>query len=138
MATMLGGFGASILQADPRMLRNEHHSSRMQIALLISNMSVGGSFLDKHDLILLEMLIGLYGIAGSHLSRRENQMLRAIGFGSDLEDESAGGDLARLGPPETHLAFIFFQQQWDCASLRVESWEGELIVFGERRVVAEA
>ena len=56
-----GGFGAGVLQADPRMLRNEHHSSRMQIALLISNMSVDGSFLDKHDLVLLKMLVGWYG-----------------------------------------------------------------------------
>jgi hypothetical protein len=35
-----GGFCAGILQADPRTLRNEHHSSRMQIALLISNVNV--------------------------------------------------------------------------------------------------
>jgi hypothetical protein len=51
-------------------------------------MSVDGSFLDKHDLVLLKMLVGWYGIAGSHLSRRENEMPRAVGFGSDLEDES--------------------------------------------------
>jgi hypothetical protein len=46
------------------MLRNEHHSSRMQIALLISDMSVDGAFLDKHDLVLLNMLMGWYGCAG--------------------------------------------------------------------------
>jgi hypothetical protein len=32
------------------MLRNEHHSSRMQIALLISNMGVDGALLDEYDL----------------------------------------------------------------------------------------
>src|SRR5271155_1465339 len=56
-----GGFGAGVLQADPRMLRNEHHSSRMQVALLISDMSVDSSFLDKHDLVLLKVLMGWYG-----------------------------------------------------------------------------
>jgi hypothetical protein len=85
----------------------------MQIALLISNMSVDGAFLDKHDLILLKMLMGWYGCAGGHVfSANEHQMLGAIGFGSDLEDESAGVNLSRLGPPETRLAFILFQQQW--------------------------
>src|SRR5208282_781887 len=118
------GFGDGIVQADPRMLGNEHHSSCMQIALLISNLSVDGSFLDKHDLILLKMLVGWYGIAGSYLSRREHQMLRAIGFGSDLEDESAGVNLSRLGPPEARLAFIFFQQQWGRASLRLLRFRG--------------
>jgi hypothetical protein len=82
----------------------------MQIALLISNMSVDGSFFDKHDLVLLKMLMGWYGIAGSNLARRENQMSGAIGFGSYFEDESAGVDLARLRPPETRLAFIFLEQ----------------------------
>src|SRR5580704_8931503 len=113
------GFGAGILQADPRVLRNEHHSSRMQVALLISDMSVDSSFLDKHDLVLLKVLMGWYGCAGGHvLSPNEHQMLGAIGFGSDLENESAGVNLSRLGPPQTRLAFIVFQQQWSCASLR--------------------
>src|SRR5208282_4308869 len=117
-----GGFGAGVLQADPRMLRNEHHSSRMQIALLISNMSVDGPFLDQHDLILLKMRVGWYGCAGGQVPRREHQMLRAIGFRSDLKNESAGVDLTRLGPPKTRLAFIFFQKQWGRASLRGCVW----------------
>jgi hypothetical protein len=80
----------------------------MQIALLISDMSMDGAFLDKHDLILLKMLMGRYGIAGAHiLSTDEHQMLGTIGFGSDLQDESADFALARLRPPETRLAFIF-------------------------------
>src|ERR1700722_2247006 len=113
-----GGFGAAVLQADPRMLRNEHHSSRMQIALLISNMSVNGAFLDKHDLILLKMLMGWYGCPGGQVfSANQHQMLGAIGLGSDLENESPRVNLSRLGPPETRLAFIFFPQQWGCASL---------------------
>src|ERR1700684_2711706 len=113
-----GGFGAGVLQADPRMLRNEHHSSRMQIALLISNMSVDSSFLDKHDLVLLKVLMGWNGCAGGHVfSANQHQMLGAIGFGSDLENESPGVTLSRFGPPETRLAFIFLQQQWGCASL---------------------
>src|SRR5271156_6100431 len=114
-----GGFGAGVLQAEPRMLRNEHHSSRMQIAFLISDMSVDGAFLDQHDLILLKMLMGWYGCAGGHVfSANEHQMLGSIGFGSDLENESPPGvNLSRLGPPETRLAFIFLQQQWGCASL---------------------
>src|ERR1700683_3084213 len=113
-----GGVGAGVLQANPRMLRYEHHSSRMQITLLISNMSVDVAFLDKRDLILLKMLMGWYGCAGGHVfSANEHQMLGAIGFGSDLENESPGVNLSRLGPPETRLAFIFLQQQWGCASL---------------------
>src|ERR1700729_245759 len=113
-----GGFGAGVLQADPRTLRNEYHSSRMQIAILISDMSVDGAFLDKHDLVLLKMLMGWYGCAGEHVfSANEHQMLGAIGFGSDLENESPGGKLSRLGPPETRLAFIFLQQHWGCAGL---------------------
>src|SRR5271155_228064 len=97
-----GRFGAGVRQADPRMLRNEYHSSRMQIALLISNMSVDRSFLDKHDLILLKMLMGRYSIAGAHvISANEYQMLGAIGFGSDLENESSDVRLTRFGPPET-------------------------------------
>src|ERR1700678_931241 len=105
-----GGFGAGVLQADPSMLRNEHHSSGMQIALLISNMSVDGAFLDEHDLVLLKMLMGWYGCTGGHVfSANEHQMLGAIGFRSDLENESPGVNLSRLGPPETRLAFIFLQ-----------------------------
>src|SRR5208283_2297200 len=101
-----GGFGAGVLQVDPRMLRNEHHSSRMQIAFLISNMSVDGAFLDKHDLILLKMLMGWYGCAGEHVfSANEDQTLGTIGFGSDLENEPPRVDLSGLGPPETRLAF---------------------------------
>src|SRR5208282_1839790 len=112
-----GGFGARILQADPRMLRDEHHSSRMQIALLISNMSVDGSFLDKHDLVLLKMLVGWYGCAGGHLRRREHQMLRAIGFGSDLEDESAGVSLSRLGAEQSLFSLVFLQQERLCGGI---------------------
>src|SRR3984957_11140371 len=113
-----GGFGAGVLQADPRMLRNEHHSSRMQIALLISNMSVDGAFLDQHDLILIKMLMGWYGCAGGHVfSANEHQMLGAMGFVRLLENESPGVTLSRLGPPETRLAFVFLQQRWGCASL---------------------
>src|ERR1700721_2754323 len=113
-----GGLGSGVLQVDPRMLRNEHHSSRMQITLLISNTSVNRAFLDKHDLILLKMLMGWYGCAGGHVfSANEHQMLGAIGFGSHLENESPGVNLSRLGPPETRLAFVFLQQQWGCASL---------------------
>src|ERR1700684_2271612 len=113
-----GGFGAGVLQADPRMLRNEHHFSRTQMALLISNMSVDGAFLYKHVLILLKVLMGWYGCAGGHVfSANKHQMLGAIAFGSDLENESPGVNLSRLGPPETRLSFIFLQQQWGCASL---------------------
>ena len=77
-----GGFGADILKADPRMLRNEHHPSRMQVALLISNMGVDGSFLYKHDLILLKMLVRRDGVTGADvLCANDHQMLRAVGFG---------------------------------------------------------
>lgn len=115
----VGGFGAGILQADPCMLRNEHQSSRMQIALLISNMNVDGSFLDKHDLILLKMLVRWDGVARSHaFSGNDHHMLRTVGFGRDFEDESANVALARLRPSETRFAFVFFQQQRLCSSLR--------------------
>jgi hypothetical protein len=83
----------------------------MQIPLLISNMSVDSSLLDQNDLILPKMLTGWYCCARSHLSRKENQLPGTIGFRSDLDDKSAGADLA-LGLPETRVAFIFFQQQW--------------------------
>ena len=82
-----------------------------------------GSFLYKHDLILLKMLVGRDGVSGADvLCANDHQMLRAVGFGSDLQDESADVTLSRFGSPQTRLAFIFLQQKWGCASLRSCAW----------------
>ena len=95
--------------------RNENQSSGVQIALLISHMSVDGSFLDQHNLILLEVFVCLYRTSWSHISSRQHQMLRAIIFRADLEDEPAGVRLARLGTPQSLFSLVFLQQQWRCA-----------------------
>jgi hypothetical protein len=61
------------------MLRNEHHPSRMQIAFLISNMGVDGSFLDKHDFILFKTLVGRDGVAGAPARREDRQSRHGTG-----------------------------------------------------------
>lgn len=71
----------------------------MQIPLLSSDMSVDGSFLDQHNFILLEVLVRWYRASRSHVFGYEHQMLRAIAFRSDLQDEPAGVSLSRFGAP---------------------------------------
>lgn len=45
-------FGANVLRTYPSIRRNEHKSSRMEIALLIAKPNVSRSAVEQHDFIL--------------------------------------------------------------------------------------
>src|SRR5580658_1496850 len=88
---------ADVLRTYPRICRNKHHPSRMQIAFLVPQMNVNGSFLDQQNFILPLVLVRRYRVSWNHLSGKQHEMLRPIVFRADLEDESSRINFVGLG-----------------------------------------
>ena len=105
-----GGIGADILESYPGLLRNEHESSGVQVALLISDLGVKGSFFNQDDFILLKMFVRRDNFSWVKVLGEEHEMPRAVALRCDLQEESAGISLTRFGPPEAVLAFVFLKQ----------------------------
>ena len=104
-------FSTCVLETDPGVHGNERQSPRMQIAFLVAHMSMNRSLLDQHNFILLQMFVGWYRTSRRHVFRHQHQMLRAIAFRGDLEDESSQANVAGLGTPQPLFALIFLQQE---------------------------
>jgi hypothetical protein len=80
----------------------------VQIAFLVSQMNVNGSFFDIQNFILSEVLVRWKFISGSHVLGSHNKVLRTIVFGADLQNEVP----RRRLPPNPPLTLIFLKQKW--------------------------
>src|SRR5580700_330759 len=83
----------------------------MQIAFLVSETSVNGSFLDQQNFILPQVFVRWNSISWSQLSGEHHEMLRTVVFRTDLDDEPSRVRFAGLRAKQPLLAFIFLQQQ---------------------------
>ena len=79
----------------------------MQIAFLISHMSVNCSFYDVENLILLKVPVCWKFVSRSHVLGSHNKVLRTIVFWADLQYEVARRRLS----PNPPLTLIFLQQE---------------------------
>ena len=118
-------FGTNVLRAYPCIRRNKYKSSRVEIALLISEPNVRRSALNQQDFILGQVPVFLNGRSWGKVLRPRYQMLRAVVFRADLQHElgGGGGTLVRVNAASPQLAFIPFQEKglhiglWSCAGL---------------------
>src|SRR5580692_5107559 len=95
------------------MRRNKHRSSCVQIAFLVSQMNVNGSFFDIHNFILPEVLVRWKFVSGSHVLGSHNKVLRTIVFWADFQNEVPGRRLS----PKAPLTLIFLKEEGFCSSL---------------------
>jgi hypothetical protein len=91
---------------------NEDHSSRVQIAFLISQVNVNASFFDPQDFILFEVLVPGKFVSRSHVLCAEDEALRTIVFRADLQHEVP---MVRFSP-QASLTLVSLEQQGLCGS----------------------
>jgi hypothetical protein len=103
-------FGASVLQTYPGISRNKRKSPHMDISLLIAEPNVGSSSLDQQYFILGQVLMLLYGCAWGELLSTQHEVLRAVVFRADLQDElgGGGGTAVSVSPAGPEFAFVLF------------------------------
>jgi hypothetical protein len=85
----------------------------VQIAFLVSQMNMNGSFFDIQNFILPEMLVRWKFVSGSDVLSSHNEVLRTVVFRADLQHEIP----RRRFSPYPPLTLFFLQQEWFWSSL---------------------
>jgi hypothetical protein len=85
----------------------------VQIAFLVSQMNVNGSFFDIQNFILPEVLVRWKFVSGSHVFGAQNEVLRAVVLRADLQHKFSRRRLS----PYPLLTLIFLQQEGFWSSL---------------------
>ena len=97
--------GPRVLYTYPGVRWNENDSSRVQIALLVSQMNVSDSFFDQQNFILPEVFVHWYFVSSSHVFGAQYEVARAVVFRADLQHKFSRRRLSPYPP----LALIFLQ-----------------------------
>src|SRR5262249_59063568 len=103
-------FCAGGFQADPRSSGNEYQRPWLRVVLVVSEPDMGAPCLNQHDLVFSEVPVPLDDCAGMKFLGEDQEMLRAIGLRTDLQQELSAGSGDTL--PRTagaKLAFVLVQ-----------------------------
>lgn len=102
-----GCLGPLVLHTYPGPRWNEHGSSRVKIAFLVSQMNVHGSSYDIQNFILSKVFVCRKFVPWIDILGSHNKVLRAVVLGADLQDEVTRRRLT----PNPALALVLLEQE---------------------------
>src|SRR5262245_16564982 len=103
-------FCAGVFQADPHSGGNEYQRPWLRVVLFVSQPDVGAAGLNQDDLLLAEVPVPLDDCTRMKFLGEDQEMLRAIGLRTDLQQEfSAGRGNTLARTPCAKLAFELVQ-----------------------------
>src|SRR5262244_3682626 len=105
---------AGVLQADPRVRRNEGNRSRMNIAFYSSEPHMSRTGLDQEDFVLSEVFVSCNLPAWRNGLRSQNQMTGPTVFGVHLDRELRSRHWRRARPSDAVFAIVLLENDGRC------------------------